>query len=238
MLAVESVAEGLTCLMAAVLTTTNGRLFVKGVRSDDEAGVAAQAVEAAVNPAVRAVGPRLVAQVLAGGWDLLLFEHVPGRHADLSPASRDLAAVADALRAASEIEAPAWLPRLADRYAPYLDAGQLALLDGGTLLHTDTNPHNLIADRGLVSVVDWAMVASGPAWVDVALTAVRLMEADCTPAQALWWAVGCPAWRDADPAAVEALVAGVCREWEARVGPSVARSSNARYMALLGAAVA
>ena len=232
---VEPVADGITCRMAAVLTTASGRVFVKGVPGDDDRGVAAQAVEAAINPALSSVAPRLVAQVLAGGWDLLVFEHAPGRHADLSPGSPDLPGVADALDIASETPAPGWLPPLADRYAPFLDAGQAALLDGGTLLHTDTNPHNLLAAGGVVTLVDWAMAARGPAWVDVAFTAVRLMEDGHTAADALRWAAGCPAWQEADPTAVEALVAGVCREWEARVGTRSAVASNTRYGALLDA---
>ena len=230
------VADGITCRTAAVLDTDAGRVFVKGVPDHDERGVAAQAVEVAVNRSVLAVGPRLIAQVRAGGWDLLLFEHVPGRHVDLSPGSRDLPGIADTLHLASELTASPWLPPLADRYAPHLDADQIALLDGRTLLHTDTNPHNLIADSGRVAVVDWAMAARGPAWVDVAFTAVRLMEDGHTAADALRWASRCPAWRAADPAAVGALVTGVCREWEARIGTTAARASNGRYGALLGAA--
>ena len=234
---VEPVPDGLTCSMAAVLTTGDGRLFVKGVPLDDEHGVAAQFVEAAVNPAVRTVGPRLIAHVQTDGWDLLVFEHVPGRHADLSAGSRDLPPVVEVLDMTSGIVAPVWVPFLTDRYAPYLDAGEVALLDGMILLHTDTNPHNLIVHDGQAWMVDWAMVAAGPAWVDTAFTAVRLMEAGCTPAQALGWAAGCRAWRRADPAAVQALVTGVCREWEHRVGAQAARSSNTRYRALLGTTV-
>lgn len=229
------VVGGLTCSMAVVLTTDNGgHLFVKGVPADDADGVAAQAVEAAVNPLTLSVGPRLWAHVEAGGWNVLAFEHIDGRHADLSPGSRDLAKVADAVHIAGEVVAPAWLPPLADRFADVLDADQLALLDGAALLHTDTNPHNLLIADKRAHLVDWAMAARGPAWVDVAYTAVRLMEADCTPEQALDWAAGCPSWRAANPAAVAAFVDGTCRVWEKRVGVAAAGSSNRRFRALAG----
>lgn len=227
------VADGLTCSMAAVLATAVGRVFVKGVLSSDADGVAAQSAEAAVNPLTLAVGPRLLAQVVTGGWDVLVFDAIDGRHADLSAGSPDVPLVADALHRAQGM-APAWLPRLADRFAGVLDAGQLALLDGGALLHTDTNPHNLLIGPDRAHLVDWAMAASGPAWADVAYTAVRLLEAGWPDAEAMAWADRFPSWRAADPAAVAAFVDGTCSSWEAIVGTAGARHSNRRFRVLTG----
>lgn len=229
--AVAPIADGLTCSMAAALTTASGRVFVKGVPVGDVA-VAMQDQEVAVNPLVLAAGPRLVWRVAAGGWDVLGFDYVPGRHADLSrPEGRRL--VGEALAAVQRVPAPSGLPQLATRFAGFLDPGQFDLLRGDALLHTDTNPHNLLVGDGRAWIVDWAMPAAGPAWVDVALTAVRLLEADCSADVALGWAAGFPSWREADPRAVWALVEGSCRSWERVVGCDRAVSSNRRFRTLL-----
>lgn len=232
--AVVPVADGLTCSMAAVLGTASGRVFVKGAPVDDADAVAAQDAEVAVNLLVLAASPRLLWRVTAAGWDVLGFEHAPGRHADLSrPEDRRL--VAEALAAVQGVRAPAGVLALADRFAAVLDPGRLALLAGSSLLHTDTNPHNLLVGGGRAWLVDWAMPAAGPAWVDVAYAAVRLLEADVPAEVALGWAAGFPSWQTADPAAVEAFVAGTCRAWERAVGPGRAGSSNRRFEALLTA---
>ncbi len=234
--AVREVADGLTCRTAAVLKAGSGQVFVKGAPADDARARAGQAMEAAVNAATRGVGPRLLWQVVAGGWDLLGFEYVEGRHADLAAGSGDLALVADVLRAAQAVRAPAGVPSFADRFVGVLSPERLELLRGDTLLHTDTNPHNLLVGDDRVWIVDWAMPAAGPAWVDVAYTTVRLMEADCPPREALAWAAQFPSWTAADPRAVEAFVAGTCRLWERQIGARGARPSNARFTALAVAA--
>lgn len=231
---VRPVVDGLTCRTAAVLSTASGRVFVKGAPVGDARARAGQAMEAVVNRAVGAAGPRLLWQVVAGGWDLLGFECVEGRHADLAAGSADLALVADVLRAAQGVRAPegAGVPPLAGRFADVLPADELELLRGDALLHTDTNPHNLLVGNDRAWIVDWAMPAAGPAWVDVAYTAVRLMEADSPPREALAWAAQFPSWTTADPRAVQAFVTGTCRAWERQVGPRDARHSNARFTAL------
>ncbi|MEX2984630.1 phosphotransferase [Streptomyces sp. C36] len=234
-LAVRAIPDGLNCAIAACLTSAEGRTFVKGVRTQCTKAHAAQRWEVAVNPHVRTVGPRLLWQVTAEGWDLLGFEYIDGRHADLSRGSPDLPLVAEALHAAQDLGVPYVLgvPWFADRWAPYLDATELALLGGETLLHTDTNPHNLLVAHDRAHLVDWAMPALGPAWVDVACTAVRLMEADCAADEALSWAARFPSWRAADPTALRAFVTANRRQWESRVGRAAARHSNARFAALL-----
>ncbi|MEW2576788.1 phosphotransferase [Streptomyces syringium] len=233
--AAEDVPHGVTCRFAAVLSTARGRLFAKGVPADDARGAAARAWEVALNPLVAGPSPRLLWPVAAGGWDVLGFEWVDGRHADLAPGSADLAPVAEALMAVQGVRAPTGVPLLAGRW-PDLDDIDRELLAGDALLHTDTNPHNLlISDDGRAWVVDWAMPAAGPAWMDVAYTAVRLMEEGQDPGEALRWAAQFPSWAAADPTAVEALVRLTCRRRTARVGERGARGSNGRFEALLGA---
>lgn len=93
----ETASEGLNCEVAASLHTLTGKAFVKGLRSDHPR-VWTQRMEAMINPWVLEVAPRLLWHVQAGGWDVLGFEHVEGRHADYSPGSRDLPKVVQAMR--------------------------------------------------------------------------------------------------------------------------------------------
>ncbi|MEU2515032.1 phosphotransferase family protein [Streptomyces syringium] len=233
-IAVGTVPHGLNCATATTLTTAGGSTFVKGASAHDAEACAAQRWEMTVNPYVLDVGPRLRWRIAADGWELLGFEHIAGRHADLSPGSADLPLVAEVLRTAQNLRAPrhTTLPRFADRWTRFLGPGELRLLDGEALLHTDTNPHNLMVSDHRAYLVDWATPALGPAWVDIAYTAVRLLEADCTVDDVRTWAAGFPCWASADPRAVAAFVAANCRQWETVVGPTAARSSNARFAAL------
>ncbi|MET9642775.1 phosphotransferase family protein [Streptomyces syringium] len=234
-IAVGTVPHGLNCATATTLTTARGSTFVKGVPLHDAEACAAQRWEATVNPCVLDIGPRLRWRIAADGWELLGFEHIEGRHADLSPGSADLPLVAEVLRTAQNLRAPRGtaLPRFADRWTRFLGPGGLRLLDGDTLLHTDTNPHNLMVTDDRAYLVDWATPALGPAWVDIAYTAVRLLEADCVPDDVRTWTARFPCWVSADPRAVAAFVTATCRQWETAVGPAAARSSNARFAALL-----
>ncbi|MDT0450757.1 phosphotransferase [Streptomyces hesseae] len=238
----RAVPGGLNCAMAAALTAADGTAtFVKGTPLTNTAARTGQRWEAAVNPYTRDLGPRLLWRVVTAGWDLLGFEYVGGaRHADLSAKSADLDLVAEALRTAYHLPPPPphlRVPSFAGRWAGFLETGELPLLHGRTLLHTDTHPHNLLVTADRAHLVDWAMPALGPAWVDVANTAVRLMEADCPPETALTWAADAgftACWKTAGAPALRAFVAANCRAWTSRVGPVDARPSNDRFAALLG----
>lgn len=233
---VVDVPHGITCRFAAVLESAGGRVFIKGVPVDDAWGRAGQAREAEVNAAVTAVSPRLLWRVEAGGWDLVAFEAVEARHADLSPGSPDLPLVAAALEEAQGLRAPAGaeLPQFVDReLGGAVSAAERELLLGDALLHTDTNPHNLLVGADRAYLVDWALPAVGPAWVDVAEAAGRLMDAGCSAGEARAWAAQFASWAGADPAAVEVFVRGTCRARVARLGERDAQVSNAQCEALL-----
>ncbi|WP_171168745.1 phosphotransferase [Streptomyces sp. I05A-00742] len=236
-IASESIAEGLSCTTALALTTErSGRLFFKGAREADAEAVAALDWEARVNETVLGVSPAIRHRFRGGGWSCLAFAYIEGRHADLSPGTKDLAAVTSALRRMQGLSNPALpTPRLADRFARYLLPGEAEHLSGPALLHTDTNPHNIMVSRkGTAYVVDWARAATGPAWLDPAWTAVRLMECGRAPADALAWLDGFASWRHADSRSVETFVNVTCRWWTTVVGEQAARRSNARFRYLLG----
>jgi hypothetical protein len=242
----QTITSGLNCTAALVLHCRNrGPLFLKGVRTTDEAKVAGLRNEAQVNAAVTGISPALRHSFEVDGWFCLAFAYVPGRHVDLSPGAADLTPVTQVFTRMQGLDlGDLWrfgrynitAPDLADQFAGHLRPGEAAALKGTHLLHTDTNPHNILvgADGGQAYVVDWAMPAVGPAWVDPAYTAVRMMECDRTPADALRWLSGFASWRDADPAGVETLVNVTCRQWTAIVGERDAEPSNARYRTLLG----
>ncbi|MFE4371785.1 phosphotransferase [Streptomyces sp. NPDC056835] len=231
-----SVTQGLNCTTAQVITTRgNGPLFLKGVRDTDLDGAAALRWEEHLNDTVGGISPTIRHAVRVGGWYCLLFVYVDGRNADLSPGSKDLDAVAFTIGRMHRLRTPdICIPPLADRFTGYLMPGEAEALAGGThLLHTDTNPHNIMISSGTAYIVDWAMPAVGPEWVDAAYTAVRLMEYGHAPASALAWLRRIPSWRSADPKAVEALVSATCRRWSAVVGARGSAASNKRFQQLV-----
>lgn len=236
-----TVADGLNCRFAATVTTErHGALFLKGVPDDATDEAAALHRETLLNHAVTSVGPELRYDIRTDGWRVLAFDRIDGRHADLGPGGSDLDAVRDVLDRMRGLRPPtgADVPPLAERYAGFLDPGDAELLAGETLLHTDTNPHNILVTDARTRtarayVVDWAMPATGPDWVDAAYTAVRLMECDQPPGTALAWLATLPAWRTADPTAVRAFVTAVCRHWTAVIGERDAEPANRRWRLLL-----
>ncbi|MBP8532340.1 phosphotransferase [Streptomyces sp. MK37H] len=236
-IAAEGVAEGLNCSAALVLTTAyNGPLFFKGVRHADEPGMAALRCEERVNATVGGISPTIRYRFDAGGWLALAFVYVNGRHADLGPGSKDLDALTVTMKRMHDLRIPDFpVPQFGERLRKFCEPGELEYLKGNHLLHTDTNPHNIMIGDcgGDAYVVDWAMPAIGPAWVDPAYTAVRLMECGQSPDDALAWLGGFASWRQASERAVRVFVDATCRHWAATVGEGIAESSNARFRQLL-----
>lgn len=81
---------------STTLRTSVGRVFVKGITTENP-GVRAHRHEAAINPRLSGLAPRLLWTVEKAGWLLLGYEYVDGRHTDLSPGSPDLPLLAEAL---------------------------------------------------------------------------------------------------------------------------------------------
>lgn len=227
------VPDGYNCDHAAILTTAAGGHFVKGTRGEAAAG---HDWEAGLNPLLDGISPALRWRVAVGGWDLLGFDALSGRHAHLAPGSPDLPLFAGLLARSSTVTAPDLpLPAYADRFAAHAAPGQLALLDGNTLIHADINQHNIHITDTAAWLVDWATPARGPAWADIAEACIRLMEDGHTAAGAYAWAQQIPSWRAADPAAITAWADLRCRMWAEQIGERDAAPSNTRHQALAAA---
>lgn len=203
---VEHTARGFTSAVTAIVEARVGRVFVKADR-DPGPNVTSQEREAAINPHVRSVSPALLWQQRGDGWYTLGFEVIDGRRADIEPGSADLPAVADAVAALGKLGCPDvardWPETRWNRFTD-----QPELLAGDALLHSDINPGNLlVGPDGQVAVVDWSWPTRGAAFIDPASLVVQLVAAGHSPADAEGWAARCPAWSEADPAAVDAFAA-------------------------------
>jgi hypothetical protein len=202
------VATGSISDVAAVLETHDGRIFCKGASAENPMGWMHRN-EARINPFLPAPIPRLLWQVNEGGWLILGFEYVDGRHPDLRPGSADLPAMAEALASMAKTLTPC--PPVRVQPATVRWAGRIAseFVEGDTLVHTDVTPHNFLLHSSGVTVVDWSMPCRGAAWIDTALAIVRLIRAGHTPEQAEQWAAQTPVWAAARPEAVSAFAVGV-----------------------------
>ena len=184
---VHPVQSGLNSGIAATLHTRACPVFIKGIPTDHPQARTQQR-EADINPYVHPVAPRLLWRVIADGWDILGFEHVNGRPADLSPKSPDLPKIAEALGRLHDVEAAGLtLRRIEDRWADHLPAGAGRLLHGDHVLHTDLNPNNILITATSAKILDWAWPTRGAAWIDPACLALWLIHAGHTPRDAEEW---------------------------------------------------
>ncbi len=212
-----TVSEGTNSALAAVLHTSAGQVFVKGIRTDHPS-VVAQQREATINPHVRTVAPALLWHLEdVAGWDVRGFEHIEGRHPDYRPGSADLPAVVDLVQALGAVPCPdVPVQDAGQRWAAYLEAPTaVELLAGDTLLHTDYNPENiLITPDGTARLVDWAWPTRGAAWIDPCCLLIRLIAAGHTAHQAEAWAQRTRAWHTAPASALDAFTLASARLWQ------------------------
>ncbi|MEV7869852.1 aminoglycoside phosphotransferase [Streptomyces sp. NPDC088124] len=213
---VTTADKGLNSEIAAALDTSIGRVFVKGLRCDHPR-VWTQNREAAINPYVAPLAPRLLWMIDDGEWNLLGFEHLDGRPADYSPASPDVPLVAEAITRLASVRAPAdiELKQIEQRFAEYLDTpADAQLLCGEALLHTDWTPDNVLIVGEAARVVDWAWPTRGAAWIDAACWIVWLISTGHTPEGAEQWAAETPAWATAPARALDVFATAQQRLWE------------------------
>ena len=199
--------------LAARLRTERGEFFVKGLPVDHR-WVWTQQREADLTPHVAAVAPVVVTHVVAGGWDVLVFRAVAGRHADYRPGSPDVAAVASLMQQLATIAAPPLEIRRAEqRLAAYVERPEDAsLFAGDALLHTDWNNTNvLIGER--TWLVDWGWASLGAPWLDAAYWIIWLIAAGHQPDAAERVAAKVPAFAAAPTAAVTAFARANARVW-------------------------
>ncbi|GLZ43299.1 hypothetical protein [Actinokineospora sp. NBRC 105648] len=230
---VVEVAVGQSSDLLAVLTATDGRrVFCKGVRG--------------ISKRMRWLRNEIVGSRVAAGiapevlfhedveadadWLVVGYAYLPGRRADLSPGSSDLAAVAGALeriRAKPAMDlrplrerwsGTAWWTRLADERPDAVHGWDVAemtrlsapvptLVDGDRLLHTDLHADQfVVADDGSVHVVDWGYPGAGAPWVDAAFMTLRLVDAGHPPSAV-------QAWTRADPETLTAFACYVAGFW-------------------------
>ncbi|MFI6640573.1 aminoglycoside phosphotransferase [Streptomyces sp. NPDC050504] len=207
-------AGGGNCAVAAVLTSPADRVFVKGIRSGHDQADELD-LEYRVGPYLPDGCPRVRWRTETAGWVLVAFDAVAGEHADYRPGAADLEAVVRALTALGGTPAPpVALLSAGDRWGYYCAEGEVSLLAGDALLHTDLAATNVLVRGGRAHVVDWAWAARGAAWIDAALWAVRLVsDGGHTPAGAARWARRVPAFRTADPRAVAVLGRAEAARW-------------------------
>jgi hypothetical protein len=227
---------------SATLHLADGRVFCKGTADANGPRGRAQRHEAYLNSWLPSVAPRLLWVSEVNEWSLLGFEHVDGRHADLSPGSPDLAPVAEAVAAIGDelAHCAARAPRLADKWmwlsgwkrlasAPDdLDVWARDRLDqlleweargiewaaGDSLVHADLHPLNILVGDGRARIVDWAWSRKGDAATDAALLVIRLIHAGHTPESAEAWAGLLPAWRAAPETKITAFAVSIWGAWE------------------------
>jgi len=243
---VTSVREpeaGRTSDLAAVLVTSAGSAFVKGVRQDNIRTLRTLRAELRTNRHLPRSAPRIRWQAENPEWVLVGYEFVAGRHARFEPGSPDLQPMITLLTETTthtprrldvfENYADRWarvspwhtLARTRpDHLAPWdlehLEAFAVeernvvdALAAGRTIVHSDVHQLNTLVVGGRARLVDWAWSSRGPAWVDPAFFAVRLVGAGHTPGEAEDWARQIPAWREADSADLDAFSISVLGMW-------------------------
>ncbi|GIM94417.1 phosphotransferase [Paractinoplanes toevensis] len=203
--------------IAATVTGTTGKVFVKAARTDF--GVRSLRFELRVSEAVsRSHSPAVEWYFEAAGWLVVGFEHCEGPRADLSPGSPDLDLLGEALTVLSNTPAPD-VPLLSPK-------GRLGFehpaMDGDTLVHTDLGPANLIVTPRGLRIVDWAMAAKAAPWVEPAMLAPWLIGAGHAPEQAERWLALQPAWREADPGVLNYFAMRNAQKWASKSAGSTA----------------
>lgn len=175
-----------------------------------------------------------------GDWVALVFDEIDGATPPVPWRERDLARALAALRTLGGTATPSpvpGLPRIADTLAQDMAAyGRIATdppadlhpweathledlleltltapaaLDGASLVHMDVRADNmLLTPDGRVVLVDWGWAGAGPPWFDTLTLLLNTAVDGLDPA-----AQDSPVLAAADPAHVDAVLAGLAGMW-------------------------
>lgn len=219
-ISVRTVSDGQNSSLAAVVETRDGRVFVKGLKSDHRT-VVTQAREAAVAPLLKGIAPELLWSFdddAGVGWHVNAFEYIEGRAADYSPRSPDIDLVLGHLEALSAIEIPGGPPfkPMPRRFKTYVRnyPSDAEVFGGSTLAHTDWIPTNILVSDGQAWLIDWAWATPGADWIDPAFWLLRLMAGGHTANEAESIVATLPAYANADPAHVDLFARANVRLWD------------------------
>jgi hypothetical protein len=215
-LTARTASAGQNSPLAATITTSEGKTFVKGLPSG-ERRTRSQAREIAVAPLVRDISPHLLWHFDQAGWVVLGYEHIEGRHADYRPGSGDLDALVSVLRALGEIDVPDPGPfKLAeDRFKTWVDdPDTLKVFSGATLMHTDWLPDNVLFTLSRPYLIDWAWPTLGAAWMDPAFWLIRLIASGHTIQDAERYAARVPGYANADPIHINLFASANVQMWD------------------------
>ncbi|MEV6366928.1 phosphotransferase [Micromonospora musae] len=89
-------------------------------------------------------------------------------------------------------------------------------MDGGTLIHSDLNPANLIITTNGLRIVDWAYTTKAAPWVELALLVQWLIGSGHTAAQAEQRLAPFPAWTTTDLSALDQFASNNASKWSAK----------------------
>jgi hypothetical protein len=216
--AVRTPGTGQNSPLAAIVTTDGGTVFAKGMPSAHRR-VITQAREAATAPLVPHLSPALLWHFDEGGWNVLGYEYVEGRHADYRSGSPDLDLLVALMTDLGQISVPdhdGTFKRAEDRWRTYVsEPGHADLFAGDILTHSDWTPDNVLVSADRAWLIDWAWPTLGAAWTDPACWILRLMASGGhTAQQAEQQAARLPAFANADPDHVDAFALANVTMWE------------------------
>ncbi|TDC37646.1 aminoglycoside phosphotransferase [Micromonospora sp. 15K316] len=196
--------------IASTVTGSADKVFVKAASTD--LSLRSLRYEMAATSAVDCYPPAVRWHFQRDGWLVVGAELLDGPHPDLSPDSTDLDLLGVALKGLQATPAPTgrW----------FTPEGRLGFavprMDGGTLIHSDLNPANLILTTNGLRIVDWAYATKAAPWVELALLVQWLIGSGHTAAQAEQWLAQFPAWATTDPAALDQFASHNASKWSAK----------------------
>ncbi|GAB1692261.1 aminoglycoside phosphotransferase [Krasilnikovia sp. M28-CT-15] len=196
--------------IASAVTGPDGTVFIKAASA--ETNVLTLRYEPAVTKAVGRYPAAVLWDFQSDGWLVVGTEYLDGPHADLSPGSPDLDLLAATLNELQETPAPGqpWFSPEAR-----LGFGHPAM-KGGTVIHSDLNPANLIVTTDGLRLVDWAWANKAASWVELALVVQWLIGSGHDPEQAEDWLARFPAWAATDPQILDEFAARNASKWSVK----------------------